>query len=229
MEVGRDYITLVAPGHTPANTAGKVDLTPSFVVDATTLKGATFIAPNVGSSSTATLTIGGTYVAGDVIKVTITSNDPSRQLWRKTYTYTVQAGLTSTASIASGIQKLIQADGDSLETPYNATVAASVVTVTAKEDDKHALLFFVSTTSAAGTIVASAVSTTISEGQPSDLLDKGVSSNEITLVSYDTVRILYEPLIAQPFIDTKIPRQTEIFWYGTPGEGSALATLINSL
>jgi hypothetical protein len=196
MEVGRDYITLVAPGHTPALASGKVDLSPSFVVDATTLKGATFIAPDAGSASTATLTIGGTYVAGDVIKVT---------------------------------KNLIQADGESLETPYNATVLGSVVTVTAKEDDKHALLFFVSKTSTLGTIVASAVSTTISEGNPSDLLDKGVPASEITLASYDTVRILYEPLVAQPFIDTKVARQIELFWYGDPGEGAALETLINSL
>ena len=229
MEVGRDYITLVAPGHAPALASGKVDLSPSFVVDATTLKGATFIAPDAGSASTATLTIGGTYVAGDVIKVTITSNDSSRQMWRKTYTLTVQAGSTATTAIAATLKNLIQADGDSLETPYNATVLASVVTVTAKEDDKHALLFFVSKTSTLGTIVASAVSTTISEGNPSDLLDKGVPASEITLASYDTVRILYEPLVAQPFIDTKVARQIELFWYGDPGEGAALETLINSL
>lgn len=228
MEIGRDYISLVAPGHTPANTAGKVDLTTSFVVDATTLKGAIFIAPNVGSASTGTLTIAGTYVAGNTIKVTIMSNDTSRQVWRKTYTYIVQAGDTNNI-IAANINAQIATDGTFSETPYTSTVSTNVITLVAKTDDKHAINVVVYTNSTAGTIVASVISTTISEGQPSDLLDRGVPSDSITLGSYDTVRINYQPNVAAPFIDTVVPNPIEIFWYGTPGEGANLATLINAL
>jgi phage tail sheath gpL-like len=227
--IGRNFITVVAPAHTPAVTNGMVDLAPNFVVSADELKGATFIAPNVGSASTGTVTFAGTYVAGDEIKVTIVSNATSRSLWRKTYTHIVVAGSTSVTAIATAVKNMIASDGLTDECPYNATSAVGVVTVTAKNDDKRSLNITGFTNSAAGTVAVSAISTTISEGQPSDLADKGVAADLITLASYDTVRINYKPKVAQPHIDSEGTIEKEIYWYGTPLEGAALVTLINAL
>ncbi|MHA1286436.1 MAG: hypothetical protein ACTSPB_03415 [Candidatus Thorarchaeota archaeon] len=216
-------------GHTPALSGGQVDLSPSFVVESSTLKGAEFIAPNVGSATVVTATIGGTYAVGDVVRLTLTSNDESTQKWRKSYRHTVQVNATAVNDVAAALGAQIERDGQEVRTPYTASTAGAVITITAKTDDKNALVGLEYVNSAAGTIVLGGSAAVISEGQPSDLVDRGVDPADINLAQYDTVRIKYEPTEAVPNIDNKTPKPREIFWYGTPGEGSALATLINGL
>jgi phage tail sheath gpL-like len=227
MKVGRDFFVILTEGHTPANTGGMVDLSPEFIVEKDELKGAIAISPNAGSPSTFTVTLAGTYAVGDKIVVSIQSNDRSTQLWTKAYTHVVQAGSTSVTAIATAITAKIAADGMN-DAPYTATSAAGVITIVAKTNDKRALARTVYTNSSAGTIVASAVATTISEGQPQDLIDKGVDPSLINLASYDTVRIDYEADAPIGDIDASVPFNREIYWYGTVGEGATLATLINT-
>lgn len=227
MKVGRDFFIVFTEGHTPTETAGMVDLSPEFVVEKSELKGAISISPAAGSASTFTVTLAGTYAVGDKIVVGIQSNDSSNQFWTKAYSHTVQTGATSVTAIATAITAKINADGQN-DAPYTATSLAGVITVTAKNNDKRSLTRTVYTNSSAGTIVASAVSTTISEGQPQDLIDKGVDPALITLAAYDTVRIDYEATTPIGDIDASVGFNREIFWYGTPGEGAALATLINT-
>jgi hypothetical protein len=229
MNVGRDYFTLVAEGHVPALTDGRVDLTPGFVVDAADLKGALNVVYAAGAVDSIDITIGGTYAVGDEVKITMVSNATSRQLWRKTYTHIVEAGATAVGDIAAALNALIAADGEANETPYTSTVALGVITVVAKTDDKRAIQATVYTTSVAGTIAEVLTPGTISEGNPSDLEDKGVSPSDINLATYDTVRIKYEPTVAQPFIDMRGAKQIEIFLYTDAGAGAAIETLINGL
>lgn len=227
-QIGRSFFPIVAEAYTPTLVAGRVLLSPSFSVDATELEGAIFIAPNAGVVTTETITIGGTYVAGDIVVLTFTSNATSRQQWIKRYKYITVTGDTTT-TIATALTALIHSDGLSAECPYDATSAAAVITVVAKTNDKHAFRSYKYVASTSGTVTLGAISTTISEGQPADLLDRGVPAANINLASYDTVRIIYQPTVAQPFIDSVGANSEEIYWFGTAGEGAALETLINSL
>lgn len=228
-QVGREQLALVAPAHTPALSGGKVDLTPGFVVDATELKGAIAYSANAGTARAITFTFAGTYVAGDTVIATVTDNSVSRQKWIKSYRYTVVAGDTVT-TIAAAITAKIVADGVHVECPYTSTSAAGVSTVTSKQLDKNTLVGVVSNVSTLGTIAyAVSVAGTRKEGYPSDLIAAGVPEDDITLASYDTVRINYQPLVPQPMVDSATPAMKEILWFGTAGEGAALATLINSL
>lgn len=226
MNVGRDFIPILAEGHVPSLTAGVIDLAPDFKVPASTLKNAVFIAPAAGTAFNFSVTIGGTYVVGDEIVVTVLSNDNSTQKWRKSYKYVVPAGGTANNSIAAAINQLIQADaiGDA---PYTSSVAANVVTITHKEDDSKGLEGIGFTNSTAGTIAIGALTGTISEGNPQDLIDRGIDPNDINNASYDTVRIIYEAEAPVASIDSNGPRLREIFWYGDTGTGANLATLIN--
>lgn len=227
-KVGRNFFAILTEGHTPANTGGIIDLSPSYKVSKEELKSALFVAPAAGTAGFLTITLAGTYAVGDKVRVTITSNLTSRQAWRKSYVHTVQAGATSVTDIATAIAKLIKSDVGS-NSPYaDATNAAGVITVTQVGDDKNGLVGYVHTDSAAGTIANVPTPTVISEGQPSDLVDRGVDAGEISLAQYDTVKIALEHNAAIPFIDSVGSTAKEIYWYGTPGEGAALATLINS-
>jgi hypothetical protein len=231
MKVGRDFFPLIAEGHVPANTGGLVDVTPSFIVPEDEFNGATFIAPAAGVNYSLTVTFAGTYAVGDQITVSVSSNDRSVQKWNKPYRYTVPAGGTAVADIAAAIVAKIQIDAESGmdPAPYTATSAAGVVTITAKNDDSVGISATAWTNSSAGTVVASAASGTISEGQVQDLIDKGIDPSQINLADYDTVRINYVPKTPIGDIDAKVPRAREIYWYGTPGTGANFATLINSL
>jgi hypothetical protein len=226
-KLGRNYFAIIAEGHTPANTGGIIDLSPKYKVAADNLKKALFIAPAVGAAGYLTITIAGVWAVGDQVRITITSNLISGQLWRKSYVHTVVAGGTSVTSIATALKNLIKAD-ISATAPYaSATNAAGVITVTQLGDDKRGLKGYVWTDSAAGTIVNVATATVISEGQPSDLIDKGISADDITNASFDTVRIVLVADAAIPFIDSVGGTAREIFWFGDTGEGANLATLIN--
>jgi len=226
-KLGRNYFAIIAEGHTPANTGGIIDLSPKYKVAADNLKKALFVAPAVGVAGYLTITIAGVWAVGDQARITITSNLISGQLWRKSYVHTVVAGGTSVTSIADALAALIAAD-ISATAPYaSADNVAGVITVTQLGDDKRGLKGYVWTDSAAGTIVNVATATVISEGQPSDLVDKGIDASEIGLASYDTVRIALVADAAIPFIDSVGGTAREIFWFGSPGEGANLAILIN--
>jgi len=224
---GRNYFALIAEGHTPALTAGSIDLTPGYVVPKSTLIKALFVAPAVGVAGFLTTTFAGTYAYGEQVRLTITSNLTSRQQWRKSYVYTVVAGDTVT-TIAAAMAALVAADISETSPYASATSALGVVTITQKGDDKRGLVAYDYTDSVAGTMVTVSTPTVISEGQPSDLEDRGIPADQIGLASYDTVRIAANPEAPIPFIDAVGAVAKEIYWFGTPGEGAALETLINS-
>lgn len=229
METGRSYFPLVAPAHVPALGADNfVDLTPDDKFDADTLEFAEFVAPATGSASTYTLTFGGTWAAGENITHTINSNVPGREVWSKPYRYEVQPGDTPT-TIATYFLNAINNDGNHDECPYTASIGGSVVTIVAKEKYKIALLPFTGFVSTSGTLVTSAVSTTRSHGTVADLERFGVDASVITLTSYDTVRIVLKPLNQDSGLTANTIPKREILWFGTPGNGAGLATLINTL
>lgn len=229
MRIGTQEFALIAEGHTPALSGGQVDLTPEFVVDTEWLASADaiFVAPAAGTARAVTFTFASTYVAGDIVRCTLVDNSASRQIWKKTYEYTVQTGDTVT-DIAVAIKTKILAEGT--ECPYTASNSSGVLTVTATQLDKLTLVGYAYTNSAAGTnTYAVSVAGTRKEGQPSDLIDKGIPADNINLSSYDTVVINYTPPMAQPQADAAGSKMKQIFLFLTPGEGSACATLINSL
>lgn len=230
MKAGRNYFALIAEAHVPALTSGQVDITPKFIVSATELAGAVFIAPNAGAAGFLTVTIGNTYAVGDEVRITVTSNLTSRQFYRKSFVHIVQQGGTSVTVIATALASAIAKEAGSLNSPFaSATNALGVITITQQDDDKQGLKGFVNTDSALGTITNVPTLTVISEGQPSDLVDRGIDSADINLASYDTVRIDLHADAAIPFIDSEGATAREIYWYGTPGNGAAFAALINSL
>jgi len=224
MEIGRSYIAINAEAHVPANTGGMIDITPSFVVPANSLAGQAptmaVIAAAAGVPAQNVITFGGVFVAGDEITVSVTSSATSRQLWRKSYYYTVQPG-DALNDVAQAVGDQIQADGEQSETPYTGATAAPAVTIALKSDDTSSLNVTVYTNSAAGTLTPVAGAATISEGQPSDLLDKGIPAADILSASYDTYRFEYSPTVAQPFIDMKGKKSIEIYFYSATGSGGA--------
>lgn len=229
MKIGRNFFAIIAEGHTPANTGGIIDLSPKYKVAKTELKSALFIAPATGVAGKLVVTFAGTYAVGDLVKLTITSNSTSTQLWRKTYTHNVVAGATSVTDIASAFAAKITADATAPYSPYATGVnVAGVLTITQKGDDNRGLVGYEYTDSAAGTVANVATATVVSEGQPSDLVDRGIDASEITNATFDTVRIglAYEAPI--PFIDSVGAVAKEIYWYGDTGEGANLVTLITS-
>lgn len=227
MKVGTNKMALIAEAHTPALASDMVDLTPSFSVPAHTLKGAVFVAPAAGTARVIRFTFAGTYVTGDTIRLTITDNSVGRQVWSKSYEYTVQSGDTVT-DIADAFEAKINAEG--VECPYTAANVAGQLNITARQTEKRTLNGVEYTDSAAGTITAAIPTAgTNSEGQVADLEAAGIPAENIGLTSYDTVRINYYPDSAQPHRDSAGSKMVEILWFGTPGEGAAFETLINSL
>ena len=229
MKTGRNYFALIAEAHVPANVGGLVDLTPSFKVQKTELVSAISYGPTAGVAGFLTVTVAGVYAVGDTVRLTVTSNLVGRQLYRKTFAHTVLVGATTVTDIANALTAKIAAEAGSLNSPFaSATNVAGVITITQQGDDKKGLIGLTYTDSAAGTIVNVPTATVISEGQPSDLVDKGIDADDINLATYDTVRINLAAEVAMPFIDSKGATAKEIYWYGTVGNGAGLATLINS-
>lgn len=225
---GRQIIALLnGVSNTPALTAGKINVTEKFTVDQSELKSKISYAQVVGAAGFLTVTIaGGGYAVGDEVRLTITSNLVSRSLWRKSYVHIVQSGGTSVTAIATAITALIVAD-ITPDSPYaSASNIAGVIIITQFDDDSRGLVGYVFTDSAAGIIVNVPTTTVISEGQPSDLVDKGIDPALITAANYTTVRIVFHHEVAIPFIDSAGSTAKEIYWYGTVAQAAALVALI---
>lgn len=228
-KTGRSLFSLIAEGYTPANTGGIIDLTPKYKVEKSELTYAVFVAPAAGTAGNSVITFGGTYAVDDVIKITLVSNLRTNQLYRRTFTYTVPQGGTAINDIATAVGAIINREVGDFGSPIGAVgVAGPVVTVTQDGDDKKGLISYVFTDSTAGTIVGADTTTVYSEGQPDDLVDAGIDPAEINLAQYDTVKIVLNADVPIPFIDSEGHTAREILWYGTPGEGAALAALINA-
>lgn len=229
MNAGRSYFPIVTAAYTPALGADDfVDLSAKVKVHKDTLKFADFIAPATGVASTFTLAFTGTWAAGETVLVTIFSHQSSPQVWTKRYYYEVQTGDTNTI-IATYFKNAIASDGASSECPYSATISTATVTVTAKDNYTRALMRFTNTVTTSGVLTVSAVTQTISQGKVADLLRHGVNAADITLASYDTVRIILDPEDQDHGLASDGVPVKEIYWYGTPGQGVLLETLINSL
>jgi len=228
---GREKFAVIAEGHTPANTSGVVDLAPDFKVPAHTLKAtAIAISPVTGVPGKIVYTFAGTYAVGDTVRLTITSNLTSGQLWNKSYVHTVLSGATTVTDIAAAFASQMSRDVANANAPLASAVnAAGVLTVTQKGDDSRGLTTVKYTNSTAGTVTPVITQTVISEGQPSDLIDNGIPAEKINLATYDTVLINYYPDAATPFIDSANSKAITMVWYGTVGEGATLAALINAL
>lgn len=227
LKVGRKYFAIIAEAHTPANTGGIIDLSPKYSVEASELKSAFYVAPVAGTPGYLTVTFAGAYAVGDELRLTITSNLTGGQQFRKSYTHTVLAGAATVTDIALAFSLLLSRDVAAGQVYASAVPAAGVLTITQLGDDKRGIVGYVYTDSAAGTMVNVPTQTVYSEGQPSDLVDKGIPVGDINLASYDTVRIALEVGAAIPFIDSVGVTAKEIYWFGTPGEGQILVDLIS--
>lgn len=226
-KVGRNYFVIVANAYVPTNTGGVIDLSPKYSFLATELRGGILITPNVGVAGFLTITLAGTYAVGDEIRITITSNTNSKQLFTKTYFHTVQAGATTVTAIATALASRIRNSFNTENPIATVTNALGVITITQKGDDKFGLIGYVNTNSASGgTIVLTPTPTVLSEGQPSDLLDRGADPSDVTLAAYDTVRIGLVSEAAIPFIDSVGGTAKEIYWYGAVGNGAGLVALL---
>ena len=235
---GRNYFALLNPSaNTPGltGTPAKINVTDNFNPFRSELKAVVSIGPNAGTAGFLTVTFaGGGYAVGDLVRLTITSNLTSRQAWRKSYVHTVQAGLATVTDIADAFTAMIQADvNNTLNSPYSAVAnVAGVLTVTQLDDDKQGLVGYTFTDSAAGTIASVPTTTVISEGQPSDLIDRGVDAAEIAAygafpgAGLTTLRITFHNEVAIPFIDSQGATVKEIYWYGTTAQAATLAGLI---
>lgn len=224
--LGREYFAIIAEAHVPANTGGVIDLSPQYSARKTELVSGILITPQAGTPGFLTITLGGTYAVGDKVIITITSNIPGQQLFRRSYTHIVQTGGTAIPAIAAALAAKISASL-SVDNPIaTATSALGVITVTQKDDDKYGLVGYVDTDSAAGTIANVPTPTVLSEGQPSDLVDKGIDPANINLAAYDTVRIALRAEASIPFIDSVGATAKEIYWFGTPGNGAGLVALL---
>lgn len=228
--IGRDAIPFVnVAGFVPSTTAGVgTQVTEEFFAPVGTLKSSVLITGDAGSPQTQDITIGGAYVTGDEVRVTVVSNDSSRQLWRKSYSYVVQPGDTND-DIAAALSAQIAADGTFPEAPVSASVVANVVTVTAKSGLKNAFVMYEYTDSAAGTIVLGAVAYTPEVGTPDYLRSLGVPEDQIVLPLYDIVRIDYEAIVAVPFIDSKGAKEIELYIACDPAAVSAQANALVAL
>ena len=214
---------------------GNFELAPNYVIPSSFLKDAdvVVIAPQAGTPGYVEATFGGTYAIGDTVRVTIESNLTAKQKFVKSYALEITSDIVgATADIAEAFLQKIQREINAglLDYPIESVSrVGSVVTITQKGDDKNGLIATEWTDSAAGTIAVSLTPTVISEGQPSDLVDKGIDADDINLASYDTVKIGLNIEVAQPFIDSKGVVVKELFWFGVVGKGANLATAIGNL
>ncbi len=223
----RNYFPILAEGFDTTEVGGVITLAPDFTAPSESLSSAILVAADPGTASDSVVTFAGTYVVGDQIRVSVTVAR-SNQKATKSYVYTVLAADTVT-TIAAAFAGFISADiANGLSELASATSALGVLTITSSSVDSNNMQTVVYTDSAAGTVGVVNNAATFSEGQPSDLVAKGVPAGDINLASYDTVKIVLKADAAIPFIDSVGKTVKEIYWYGTPGKGAALVTQVNT-
>jgi len=232
---GRNHFSLLNPStNTPASTGtpAQINVTDQFNPFRSELKAVINIAPAVGTAGFIAYTFAAGWAVGDEVRITITSNITTRQLWRKSYTHIVEAGAATDNDVAAAMAALIAADV-SVDSPYASAVAVgAVLTVTQADDDQFGLVSYEYSDSATGTITPAITLTVISEGQPSDLEDKGITADQIAAYGavpaggFATLKITFHHEVAIPFIDSQGATVREIYWYGTTAQAATLAGLI---
>lgn len=231
----RETIAIVSE-ISPSVSGDLVTLAPDFVVTADSIRNKTAInkAAAVGVEGNFTVTIAGTYAEGDEVKVTVSSNLTSRQKFLKSYTVDITSDLAGdNNAIAAALGAKFQAELDAglIDYPFSGvSVATNVVTVTQNGDDSKALEVYSFADSLAGTVATALTATTISVGQPSDLVDAGIPSDKIVAASYAEVVFPYDLQVAQPFIDSKgaVRKELKIF-ASAVNYATDLQTIIDAL
>jgi len=228
----RDYFAILTEAYVPTVTgAGSnavINLSPDYSVPLSWVSNDVAFVAEAGTAGKAVVTFAGTYAVGDFVRVTLTTQERSSQVLTKSYTHTVQAGAISVTAVAAAFAALITADINSGLSEYYATAAnvAGVLTVTQAQPEKRAIQCVAYTDSAAGTTAVVITATVVSEGQPSDLVARGIPAGDINLASYDTVKLIVAADSASPFIDSRGKTVREIYWYGSNPQGAVLAGLI---
>lgn len=181
-----------------------------------------------GTAGTAIITLTGTFVAGDQVRLTVSLPNSGQRLI-KSYVHTVVAGGTSVTAIALALAALITADITAgLPSIATAVPVAGVLTLT--QDTKLGAIIGGSTPvnvvayadSTAGVATVTGTATTVSQGTPADLIAEGVDPGEIALASYSTVLLKAKIDGAFPFIDSDGKTVKEIKFYSTPAITAAL-------
>ena len=183
-----------------------------------------------GTAGTAIVTFGGTYLAGDKIRVSF-SLPKSEQHSVKSFSYTVPAGGVATTAIAAAVANIISAaiTNGSLEGVATAIAAGSAVTFTQTSVFKELLGDAVNsgvvvsyTDSVAGTAVITDSATVIEYGTPAALINEGVDASAIGLASYSTLLLVNKVDAAIPFIDAEGKIVQEVKYFSTPAITAAL-------
>lgn len=178
-----------------------------------------------GTAGAAIVTLTGTYVAGDQVRVTLSLPNSGQRLI-KSYVHTVVTGGTSVDAVAAALAALITADITAgLPGVATAISAAGVLTIT--QDTKLSAIFSTTATvsgaanvvvyadSAAGVATVTGTATTFSQGTPADLIAEGVDAGDIGLATYSTVLLKAKIDGAFPFIDSDGKTVKEIKFYST--------------
>jgi hypothetical protein len=174
-----------------------------------------------GVAGTAIITLTGTFVAGDQVRVTVSLPNSGQRLV-KSYVHTVVAGGTSLASIAAALAALITADINAgLPGIATAISALGVLTLTQASTRQPVIggttpvNVVAYADSAAGVATVTGTATTVSQGTPADLIAEGVDPSNIGLASYSTVLLKAKIDGAFPFIDSDGKTVKEIKFYST--------------
>ena len=235
----------IVTGAVPTASNGIFQLSPDYSINGESLRNVTAInvVANGGTAGSDSIIISGTYVIGDQVKITISSNLTTSQKYRKTYTVDVtkeekkSTDTLTNRAIADVFAAKIQSEINAglIDYPIASVVASTVgatgkLLITQSGDDKKGLESFVYASSSAGAIASTITQTTISEGQPSDLADAGIPADKITAASYTTTIVTLNIDVAQPFIDSKgtVVKDLKIFC-SAAGYTAALQVLINAL
>tara|TARA_R110002126_G_scaffold94290_6_gene222698 strand:+ start:146 stop:829 length:684 start_codon:yes stop_codon:yes gene_type:complete len=177
-----------------------------------------------GTLGNVTVTVGGTYVAGDQVRVSLSL--PASNRITKSYVHTVVSGGVALNVIAVALAALIAADVNAGLPGLAAPVVPAGAVVTLIQDGTQGVILtnnvVAYTDSALGTVAVASVATVRSQGTPADLLEEGVDAGVIGLATYSTVLLKNSVNAAIPFIDSEGKTVKEIKFYSTPAICAAL-------
>jgi len=186
------------------------------------------IATVTGIAGTAVITLTGTYVAGDQVRVTVSLPNSTQRL-TKSFVHTVVTGGTSVTAIATALAALITASITAgLPGIATAINVAGVLTLTQTSTRQPVIggatpvnvVAYADSTAGVATVTGTA--TTVSQGTPADLIAEGVNAGAIGLATYSTVLLKAKIDGAFPFIDSDGKTVKEIKFYSTPAITAAL-------